>query len=237
YRAFLLLVLPFEILAEGLSGRAYFHYLAPLVPSLCLLCGIGIVWVQRRIESSPVVTQAAVILLLCAFAGLEVRRFLFFRLLYLRTDPTAVAVAAFIDRTTSSHDYIQPIGDGAADAIALRSRRHPASEFIYQLPMVHRVNAQRESQLHRFLTTLSQKEPSVIFSVPSAIGSLCASDFIGYRNIAARDGYEYGQLRRALEPELKGRYTLIRDPAFGPDCVYLRNDIAQSMLGRPKSSP
>lgn len=220
YRVLVLVSLPLEFLAEAISGRPYFHYLAAVWPTAFITAAVALfelgsmAWRPRR--------KAVAAALLAAALLWEGRRYAIFEGKATRTDPHERAVAAYIDAHSGSADRILPVGDVASVATALRSRREPAGAFIFQLAMVHRANPFRQQQQQEELAAVTARRPKFIFSFPGPVGDLCGPGSAGDRGSAEVDGYEYGAIRELLRPVLAADYERIQSPMFGPACVFER---------------
>lgn len=219
YRVLLMVSLPLEFLATAMSGRPYFHYLVPLWPTAFVLAGVAVhgiaisIWRPRW--------KIAVAAMLVLALGWESRRYVFFLRKATRIDLGEKTVAAYIDAHSSVRDRILPVGDVAAVAAALRSRREPAGRYIFQLAMVHQANPDAQTEQAQEAEAIRREQPRFIFSFPGEVGNLCG-DADAYQTLAARDGYRYGLMRSVLTPELSADYQQIQSQSFGDACLYER---------------
>jgi hypothetical protein len=221
-KVFLLIAAPLELLAAGMSGRPYFHYLAALWPTAIILCAMAFESVRRRSLVAIVVTALLV---------LDTRRYALFARKAWHVDAEASAVVSYIDANTMPHDRILPVGAVAATAVALRARREPAGRFPYQLAMVHRANPYAAQQREEEIQSLGTLLPKIVFSMPSAVGGLCGDSKLDV-NSALQEGYDYGRMRKLLEPVLRAHYHRVQNPEFGSACVFaLGPSTSESMQG------
>ncbi|HEX5387371.1 MAG TPA: glycosyltransferase family 39 protein [Gemmatimonadales bacterium] len=171
-RATLLLAiawLPLELALASVSGRAYAHYFATLLPPLALLSGYLVAEIAAALAPS-VLRAAALVGALGAALAIPVALDL---AVSLRADglPRAraaqvAAVAGYVRRTTAPDARVLVWGH-AADVLLLSDRR-PASRFVYPLPLLTPRYAD-SALVASFLADLRASDPPVIIdATPNA---------------------------------------------------------------------
>jgi hypothetical protein len=229
FRLFLVIALPLQLLAYLIPGRLYPHYLLSLWPTMMILGGVGGAWLDAgrfALARSPARAAGLVAAGVLIFAVLlrQVRQVASSIDSALVRPTETAAVADYIDRNTAGSDRILPVGDMKAVQIALYSRRLPAVAYVYQLSIVHKANREARAERISFVDEVRIRQPAIIFSMPSPVGSLCRSDELDSL-VPARDrryGYSTGTLPRELAPILTQSYELVENRNFTTACVYVR---------------
>ncbi|MBV9084857.1 MAG: hypothetical protein JOZ62_19435, partial [Acidobacteriaceae bacterium] len=170
YAAFVTLSFPVEVLAYIISGRPYYHYWAPLAPTMTILSAVAFYSLFERVKLWKMPVRVAIAALIAAAVLYQARMYI----LVLRLDAphdSEIRIARYVDGVTTSRDRILPVGDVVPSvAIALRARRLPASPYIFQLPMIHHANPQSSIQRASFIASVRRNLPAVIVSTPGIVG-------------------------------------------------------------------